>query len=442
MKIKPSRAINSIGGLINFAENYYLTPAGFTVIILTIAFVRDFFEGLLEPPRTMLMASFVRTTLMQMAVLFNLEWLALFICLAVVIKAATGETPVKIIKILLFFYGWIIVVPFFDIFAAFPGGCRIDYVYTVEGYVKALLFFFYPPADVSVCPGIRFEVFAGFILCGSYIFIKTRSILKSASGAFMLYFLSVSSMAFPVFILLPFLPFDPRSFNSLIHAFFFGPALAETFIARVSIMIFFFLAPFLFVLYYMHYGKKEFNRFLPLFFSPTALVYAAAVLSGFIASRHAAGGALFTGPFDPYLVFAACLLALFIALFCSIGKKIPGGKAIAVPLGVFTAIACAPVSIYLTAAFIIIICVRFVLKKWPNRLLKPLQNSAAIFLIYIAGSYISAPASGFPAKIAVASVAAAVIYFNGLFFETKKTMVYNVINFGVVAVLIAGAFIK
>jgi len=206
-------------------------------------------------------------------------------------------------------------------------------------------------------------------------------------------------------------------------------------------MTFLFLVPFLFVLHYLHYGKKEFNRFLTLFFSPSSLVYAAAVFSGFIASRHAAGAPVFTGPFDPYLIFSACLLALFMALYCSIEKKIPSGSAMAVPLGVFTAIACAPLSICFTAAFGIIVCLRFIIKKWPGRFLLPFQNSAALLLLYIAGSCISAPAAGLPVKIAVAAITAAMIYFNGLFFEKKNTIVYNMINFGTAVILITGAFI-
>jgi hypothetical protein len=437
---------NKLKGFIYFAENYSISPVGFTLLFLSISFARNFLEGLLEAPGTMMSASFIPTTFSQMAVLFNLEWFALFAALAAVIAAASKEKIFKTAKILLFFYAWIMIVPVIDVFMNFSGGCRIEYLYTMKAYLRALSLFFAPNADVAVCPGIRIEVFAGFILCGSYVYIKTRSIIRSVAGALALYFLAISSMAFPVFVLLPFFPFDPANFDRLISLFFFGPSQVNEFISRVSIMIFLFSLPLLLVLYAIYRGKKELPRLFSTFFAPTALICAAAFFSGFIASRISSGVPVTTGPFDPFFLLAGCLLSLFIAAMDNMASD-ADGRQLMVPFYVFTAVACAALSFKFLLAFAFILCLRLFFGYAPYNLssfkiIKPLQKASTVFLIYISGVFISSTAVFSGPKTAAAILSAAIIYFNDLFFEKNHGVIYNALNFAVMGVLLAAGFIR
>jgi hypothetical protein len=437
---------DKLKGFVYFAENYSLSAAGFTLLFLSISFARNFLEGLLEAPRSMMSSSFIPTTFSQLAVLFNLEWFALFAALAAVIAAASGEKILKTAKILLFFYAWIIIVPVIDVFINFPGGCRIEYLYTMKAYLRALSFFFVPGADVAVCPGIRIEVFAGFILCGSYIYIKTRSLIRSAAGSFCLYFLAVSSMAFPVFVLLPFFPFDPVNFDRLVSIFFFGPAQVNEFISRISIMIFLFSMPLIFVLYAMHSGKKWLPRLFSRFFALSSLICAAAFISGFTGSRLSSGSSVITGLFDPFLLLAGCLLSLFIAATDKIAAD-ADGRQLMVPFCVFAAIACAALSYKFLLVFLFVLCLRLFFESAPYSLssfnvIKPLRKAVMVFLIYISGVFISSPAVFSGSKTTAAILAAAIIYFNGLFFKEKHAMVYNTVNFTAIVILLTAGFIR
>jgi hypothetical protein len=442
--MKKSGGISALEKFINRAENYPISSAGFTAVFISITFVRDFLEALIEPPHALFSAGALSTTVTQLGVLFNLEWISLFMALTVVLKIMTGEKTASVMKILLLFYSIIIIVPFLDLAAAFPGGCKIDYLYTMKDYLQALLLFFIPGASIPVCPGIRLEVFAGFIMCGAYILIKSRSFLRALAGSLLLYFLAVSSMAFPVFILLPLFPFSPSNFDSIVNFNFFGTALDNALMSRVSVMIFLFSTPLIFLLMALHYGKKILIEFSASFFSPLSLVYASAVFSAFIAARSASGGPVFTGPFDIFFLAAALLAALYISLFDGISSK-PWSSLI-VPLSIFIAVACAALSFKMFFIFIFILCLRLFFEKEPFNLesfkaVKPLQNSINIFLMYVSGSLLFfSPVFSAP-KTAAAAFAAVMVCFGGLFFRDRSKTVYNTACLLAAGIFIAAGFI-
>jgi hypothetical protein len=117
--MKKSGGISALEKFINRAENYPISSAGFTAVFISITFVRDFFEALIEPPHALFSAGALSTTVTQLGVLFNLEWISLFMALTVVLKIMTGEKTASVMKILLLFYSIIIIVPFLDLAAAF-----------------------------------------------------------------------------------------------------------------------------------------------------------------------------------------------------------------------------------------------------------------------------------------------------------------------------------
>lgn len=300
--------------LINRLETYNISPLNYIAVFLSISFFRNFLEGAMEITRTIGTGATQETTILQMGVLFNLEWMTLFAALVLAIQAFTKVNPASLAKLMLFCFIWIIIVPFFDFFIYYPSGCKIDYLYTFQDYMRALLFFFMPYADIKVCAGIRLEVFAAFMFCWAYVFIKTKSALKSLITAVILYFLAVSSMAYPVFILLPAMPFS-HDYNALVNRFFFGDSYGGEFLRRNSVMIFLLLTPLLFILYRIQYGYKKFMEILKRFFSPPALLFASAFFCGFMLAPERSETALFSNPFDFFLLFSGCLTCLIFGLY-------------------------------------------------------------------------------------------------------------------------------
>jgi hypothetical protein len=389
-KITINSIIPRVNALISRAENYPITITGYILAFLSISFTRNFLEGLLGASHTIGTNADLRTSLIQMGVLFNLEWITLFSALALVIHAATGVTIRSVLRILLIFFIWIIIVPFFDLAAYYPSGCRIDYLYTFHDYVNSLAFFFVPLVDVHVCAGIRFEVFIGFLLCGAYIFIRSRSAVRAVSGALFLYFLAVSSMAYPVFILLPLAPAFGGSFDTFVSLFFFGPSCFSYFLCRVSIMIFFLLVPLAFALYLSQYGLKSFRRLLNVFFSPASLVLAAAVFCGSLITPVNSGMAVFSNPFDPAGLLAACITAMLFNLYIETGSSVPELKNFRFPLALLILLPAFAVSFNFFIIMILLFCLNFFINSAPYRLskyvfLKNAGNACYVLLFYTAG---------------------------------------------------------
>gem|GEM_PF-1741659 len=275
--------IDSIKNKISEIEDTNLTPAAFTAFFLSIAFVRNYTEGLIGASGTIGTSVSADTSLFQMGVLFNLEWITLFLAVACMVSFFSRVPIVNILKSAVFMFPLIIIVPFADLIFSFPSGCYIDYIYTAEGYIKALLFFFVPWKDAGVCPGIRLEVFAAFILTVTYVMLKTGSFARAAACSLSVYFLAVSSMAFPVFIIIPASLFIPDS-AGFISEFFLSPRTNSTLINRVAMMISVLLAPVVVFAFSLHYGIKKiisFLRHVPFTYFAAAI---ACLASGFFAS--------------------------------------------------------------------------------------------------------------------------------------------------------------
>ena len=321
--------------LIKRLENYDISILNYLLIFLSISFIRNFLEGAMEISRTVGTGANQATTILQMGVLFNLEWMALFCALALVIHSFTKIEPRQLLKLMLYFFALIIVVPFIDLAAYYPSGCKIDYLYTIAGYMKALVFFFVPFVDVNVCLGIRLEVFAAFFMCLAYVYLKTGNAPKSLAAALLLYFLAVSSMAYPVFILLPAFPFVPQ-FDEFVNRFFFGDSYGGEFLRRNSAMIFILLAPLLILLHRAHLGAVRSVALLKSVFNPASLALTAAFTCGFMLAPARAELALFSNPYDIFMLISGMLTCLTYGLYL---KDTDGLKPLYITLVLITSMA-------------------------------------------------------------------------------------------------------
>ncbi len=295
-------------------ESYDITFSGYLAVFFSISFLRNFLEGAMENMHNIGTGATQDTTILQMGVLFNLEWMTLFCALALVLRAFAKTDLVRLLKLMLFCFAWINIVPLIDVFAYHPSGCKIDYLYTLKDYAKALGFFFVPGVDVHICLGIRLEVFAAFAACWAFVFIKTKNFLRSSLASILLYFLAVSSMAYPVFILLPAMPFVPK-YDALINNFFFGASYGGEFLRRNSVMIFILLVPILLCLYRVHAGTKKFTEYIKTFLSPLSMVLASSFLCGFLLAPIRQGLAVFQNPYDYFMLLSGVLTCLIFGLY-------------------------------------------------------------------------------------------------------------------------------
>lgn len=295
-------------------ENYPATPGSYMIMFFSVSFFRNFLEGLAESSRSVGTNQMFETAFFQMAVLFNLEWFALLCALCAVISFFASVPVIKVMKVFLASYIVISVVPVINFIAYFPSGCKIDYLYTVSGYLNALAFFFVPFANAGVCTGIRIEVFAGFSACFCYVFIKSKSAARAFAAALSLYFLAVSSMAFPVFITLPASVFSPSGPDLFVSSFFNAHSYSGPLLNRVAVMIFLFLIFLLFIIYALWRGRTAAAALAATLAKPAPLIFCAAYISGFISAPLRPDLSLFGSASD----FALLAAGIAVCAICGV----------------------------------------------------------------------------------------------------------------------------
>jgi hypothetical protein len=311
-------------------EGMKLPLSSWLIIFFSISYLRNLLEVMLEKSRAIGVGPDAGESFRSVFLLFTLEWAALAAVL-VIIFHILAKTPVeKLFKIVLAFLSIILIVPLIDFFAYFPAGSRVDYIYTVNGFFKALCFFFYFPAPIGVSLGVRLEVLLSALIAFLYTAAKTRSFSRAFAAAVLLYFFAVSSMCFPVFITAPILAFKGAAADAFIHNFFYTGAWPDNLTSRDGIMISFILVPLLLLCLYFHIRGK-FPAFMRLaFFNRTSLLYVSLIMCGFFSAARlpemAVANKFFEQPFMPFYAASAALLALLAAAAASLLSAIDDKK--------------------------------------------------------------------------------------------------------------------
>ncbi len=402
-----------LNDLISKTEKIKFNPITFSLFFLATAFLRNYTEGIIGASRTIGTSLAHDTALFQMGVLFNLEWIALFLSIVVVVSFISKIPILFVLKTSVLFFPLIITVPFIDLLLNFPSGCHIDYIYSLNGYINALLTFFIPWKDAGVCPGIRVEVFMAFLITGIYVYFKTNSFIKTFACSLSVYFLAVSSMAFPVFISVPAFPFF-SDYKELINIIFFSKSINSPLINRVALMISFYLIPVIFSAVFIYYGKENTLKiFKNLNFSDSFLTFSC-LLAGFIAS-----GASFQ--LNPLFYSVQLLISLIILLIVLNFKNI--NKKILFPLFLLVLIISSSVSVpFLFTVIFLMSTLQFLGILIGQKLLHEKTNFLYKFIFfpaaYISGHAVSLSAPYFSlSKTMICLFIFLAVYFNYMSFK-------------------------
>lgn len=305
-------------------ENMDISLPAWAASFFAVSLIRNFFEGLLEHTRSIGGGATAGDSFSIMFLHYNLEWLALLMVLVLIFYFTTKTPVIKLLKITLAFYSIIIIVPFIDFFAYYPKGSGVLYLFGARDYARCLLYFFAPNINVKVSAGVRIEVFIAVIFSFLYVLEKTRGILRPLAAALLVYFFAVSSMCFPVFSLLPVLPFKGAGADAFISRFFSPGILPGAPDCIMIIFLLFILMPS--VLYLHDAGKFKLLFSLYVFRSGTVL-YPALVFCGFfMAAKNYSAGAFLEQPFTPAFIIACLVLGMLIFTASSMLGDINGKK--------------------------------------------------------------------------------------------------------------------
>lgn len=301
-------------------ENYKISFLNFILTLLSIAFIRSFCEGICERKRVIghILTDNHYDSLRHNFNFWSLEWLAMFATLVLIFYIFTRENILKISKILLIFYPIIILPVILDYFIYFPNGSEITYFYTIREYLNGLLNFFIFNKEIPKASlGVRIEVFLAVILSFFYVYLKKSNFFSAFICALCVYFISISSMAFPVFILLPLLPFLTNPDNFIFN-FFSSATFPFDSESKVAIFIIFYLLLILLLLFII-YNKNLVKNFLFKTINCHAVCFNIFLfLFGFFfaAKQHFFHTKIniFISPFTGFYVLAGIFLVFFISL--------------------------------------------------------------------------------------------------------------------------------
>ncbi|OGP61880.1 MAG: hypothetical protein A2V65_09240 [Deltaproteobacteria bacterium RBG_13_49_15] len=186
--------------LVEKGETYSIGFWAFVLNLLAVAFLRAFFEGLLERPH---LIGLSRTPSISGAAFFRhfpLFFLLSFIIILLILLLFTGEKADRIAIISLFVFPIILIPPIADIVFTWGQGDRLYYISSSHEYSLLMLGFFIPGNRVpGASYGLRVEIFLLLVLMGAYVLIKTKNPLK-ALGAILLTFGILGSLGSIPFI--------------------------------------------------------------------------------------------------------------------------------------------------------------------------------------------------------------------------------------------------
>ncbi len=278
-------------------ENYKISFLRWLAAFFCVIYLRIFTEIILDYRGTIGLIPDFERSLRHIIVYWNIQWAAMFLILVLVFHLFSKENITKISRITLVFYLWLVVPIIINFFVYHPNSQAVSYIYTAEGYLNALKYFFIPNVDIGVSIGVRLEVMGAVLLSFLYLFIKTSGVVKSFFASLVIYFLAVSSMAYPVFITFPVSVFSKSGTNEFINNFFSAEALPPHRSDKFSILTIFLIIVCAFLLFFF-YNKNSFLKFFKTLFKSTEiLVFPALFLAGvFYAST-------IPDPYDPFLKY-------------------------------------------------------------------------------------------------------------------------------------------
>jgi 4-hydroxybenzoate polyprenyltransferase len=135
--------------------------------LVSIVVLRTFFENLLEKRHKILYDISFYETLIDFFHIF-ISWATLYLLISLILHFATKKPLEKVLKVTLFLFPVIIIVPILDV-TIFQSG-TIHYLYSFDGFWHSFFHLFDPNAKIDfITSGVRVEIFVILLLSAYYL---------------------------------------------------------------------------------------------------------------------------------------------------------------------------------------------------------------------------------------------------------------------------------
>lgn len=166
-----SQILNSpIKSIVCLAERLPISIKNGLTILISIIFIRNFLEALIESRHTTLSLQYDDIT-DTIHVIFS--WLVVYIATTLIVSIITSRPQVWVNRLVLRCFPIILIPPIFDLLIGFTG--RVQYQYNFSEFFSSFLGLFNPLVKVSyVTPGVRVEILVAVLVISSYSFLLKR----------------------------------------------------------------------------------------------------------------------------------------------------------------------------------------------------------------------------------------------------------------------------
>ena len=173
-------------------ERSKISLLGFVLSFFAIVFIRNVLENLFELPHAIEPFSIFLH--------YTIFYIALFLGFVLLLKLLSGQRIENVSKVVLFFWGLMLLYPLFDWFLSFGQSFKLTYL--IAGIDEiASNFFTYGYYTDSFSLGQKVVVFVALLLSATYVWKKTSNALKTVIAFFSSYLLIAFYCTLPSWIL-------------------------------------------------------------------------------------------------------------------------------------------------------------------------------------------------------------------------------------------------
>lgn len=170
--------LNRLRTFVRHLENSQLSFTGFLLTLLSIIFLRNFLETFSDRDNYWTPVSF-----QAFFIHYPMFYLCVFAVLTIILHLLTREKIERITKIMLCFFPLVLIAPILDLVLSGGEGYNMSYLFGDLIYlVRQVITFSWGYSGRGATPGIQIELFAVFVLVGSYVFLKTGRMILTVVG--------------------------------------------------------------------------------------------------------------------------------------------------------------------------------------------------------------------------------------------------------------------
>lgn len=170
------------------------------ILLFSFIFLRNILEGLLEEKHIIGLHENLVISLIDFFLQNSFFFIALYLSLLLLFSLMAKTEIDKVARTLTLYFSIILIVPLIDFFVSRGDGYYLGYPVSADSVLNVFINFFNPAVRLDgISIGLRIEVFLACCVSCLYVFVKSRSLVRTIIVPFFLYIIVLIHGFFPFF---------------------------------------------------------------------------------------------------------------------------------------------------------------------------------------------------------------------------------------------------